>query len=150
MFRLSWLLIPATILTIVGIVTSQTRLAILVAVVAFLTLLAPWPDGACHHDRGRAGRVPPSFRAMRRKRYSTIAPSKVVHTAITARQGSLAIIPTYVADYPLGAGIVGRSARHQMRLEAPRSPKTSMVRLSRRSCSSRQVSRACWSCSRSR
>jgi hypothetical protein len=38
-------------------------------------------------------------------RYSSIAPNKALSTAYNYRKGTFALIPTYVADYPLGAGI---------------------------------------------
>jgi glycosyltransferase involved in cell wall biosynthesis len=38
-------------------------------------------------------------------RYSGIAPTRVVPTAIDSKGGTLALVPQYVADFPLGAGI---------------------------------------------
>lgn len=111
--KLGWVLIPATILTIVGIVTSQTRLAILgsiIAVFAFLALTLTSRRGLVALLLttlvGLAGySIVSAFVSSNANRYSTIAPSKVLNTAVTARQDSLALIPTYIADYPLGAGI---------------------------------------------
>jgi hypothetical protein len=46
-----------------------------------------------------------AFVSSSANRYSSIGPSSVLGTALSARQGSLAVIPTYIADYPLGAGL---------------------------------------------
>lgn len=39
------------------------------------------------------------------ERYATISPDRVVTTAFEYRKDTLAIIPTYAADFPLGAGL---------------------------------------------
>jgi hypothetical protein len=111
--KLAWLLIPATILTIVGIVTSQTRLAVLgsiVAVFAFLALTLTTRRGLVAllitALVGLVGYfIIGNFVSSSANRYSSIAPSQVFSTAATARQGSLAIIPTYLVNYPFGAGL---------------------------------------------
>jgi hypothetical protein len=111
--KLGWLLIPATILTIVGIVTSQTRLDIVggvIALVAFLALTLRSRRGLTAllltTVVGLTGYVIVSdFVSSSASRYSTIAPSKVLGTAVTARKGTLSLIPKYIAEYPLGAGL---------------------------------------------
>jgi hypothetical protein len=111
--KLGWLLVPATILTIVGIVTSQNRLELVGAVIAlaaFLALTLTSRRGltalVLTTVIGLAGYfIVSAFVSSSANRYSTIAPSKVLGTAVTARQSSLALIPTYIADYSLGAGI---------------------------------------------
>lgn len=111
--KLGWLLIPATILTIMGIVISQTRLDVVgsvLALFAFLALTLTSRRGLTvlmlAAAIGLAGFfIVSSFVSSSASRYSTIAPAKVVGTAVVARQGTLALIPTYIADYPLGAGV---------------------------------------------
>jgi hypothetical protein len=111
--KLAWLLIPTTVLTIVAVVTSQTRLALLggiLAVFAFLVLtltsrrnlVALLLTGLV----GLAGYlIVSSFVSSSANRYSSIAPATVLSTALGARQSSIANIPRYLADYPLGAGL---------------------------------------------
>lgn len=111
--RFGWLLIPAAVLTIVGIVSSQARLSVVdsvLALVAFLALTLRARRGlvvllvaAAIGLVGYAAVT--SFVTQNANRYSTIAPSRVLGTSISARSGSLAVIPTYIADFPLGAGI---------------------------------------------
>jgi hypothetical protein len=112
-FRLAWLLIPATILTIVAVVTSQTRLAILgslLVVFAFLALTITSRRGLVvlllTALFGLAGYfIASDVVSSTANRYSSIAPSKVLGTAVSARQSSLATIPAYLTRYPLGAGL---------------------------------------------
>lgn len=113
--RLGWLLIPATLLTIVAIVTSQTRLALVGSVVALFAYLAL----TITSRRGMAALllttviavsgalIVSTFVSSNANRYSTVAPSKVLGTigSVVAFHGTFTLIPTYVADYPLGAGI---------------------------------------------
>jgi O-antigen ligase len=111
--KLGWLLIPATGLTIVGIVTSQTKLALLgsiLSVFVFLALTLTSRRGLTAllltAVVGVAGYfIVSSFVSSSANRYSGIAPSKVLHTVATSRQSSLATIPAYIVDYPLGAGL---------------------------------------------
>jgi hypothetical protein len=111
--RMGWLLIPGTVLTIVAIVTSQTRTDVVggvIALIAFLALTLTSRRGlttlVVTTVIGLAGYgVVSAFVSSSSNRYSTIAPSKVLGAAISSRQGALALIPTYIADYPLGAGI---------------------------------------------
>jgi hypothetical protein len=111
--KLGWALIPCTILTIAGVVTSQTRLAVVGAVIAVFAYLAL----TITSRRGLAAlllttvvasagyAIVNSFVSTKANRYSTITPSKILGTAVTERQGTLSLIPTYLASYPLGAGI---------------------------------------------
>jgi hypothetical protein len=111
--RLGWLLIPATVLTVVGIVTSQTRLGIVGAVVAIFAFLAL----TLSSRRGLTALllttvlgltgwfIGSAFISGNANRYSKLGPSKIFGTTLTARQGTLATIPKYTVRYPLGAGI---------------------------------------------
>jgi hypothetical protein len=111
--KVGWLLIPGAALTIVGIVTSQTRLDVVggaIGLIAFLALTLTSRRGltalVVTSVVGVAGYfIVSAFVSGSANRYSTIAPSKVVGTAVAARQGTLALIPTYARDYPLGAGL---------------------------------------------
>ena len=111
--KLGWLLIPATILAIAGIVTSQTRLDVVgsvIALFAFLALTVTSRRGVTvlvlTAVVGLAGvSVVPGLVSNSANRYSSISPSRILGTAVAARQGTLALIPTYSATYPLGAGI---------------------------------------------
>jgi hypothetical protein len=111
--KFSWFLIPATLCIIVGIVSSQTRLVILISVLAFVVfglltltsrrgivvLIVGVMAGAAAFWIGSA------FITSNANRYSTIAPSHVLSTAASARGSSLTLAPTYFARYPLGAGL---------------------------------------------
>ncbi len=111
--KLGAFLLPATLFIIVGVVTSQTRLDIVgsvIALTAFLSLTLTSRRGAIGLVLilfvGLAGFVAVSqFASHNANRYSTIAPSQVVGTAVSARQGTLALVPKYLAAYPLGAGL---------------------------------------------
>jgi hypothetical protein len=111
--KLGWLLLPATILTIIAIVTSQTRAEVVggvIALIAFLGLTVTSRRGLIAllltTAIGLAGYgIVSAFVSSSANRYSTIVPSKVVGAAINSRQGALGLVPTYIADYPLGAGI---------------------------------------------
>jgi hypothetical protein len=111
--KLGWLLIPASILGIVGIVTSQTRLdvvAAVIALVAFLALTLTSRRGlvalALTTVIGLTGYfIVSAFVSDNANRYSSIAPSKVLGTAVSQRKGTLALIPSYITKYQLGAGL---------------------------------------------
>jgi hypothetical protein len=111
--KVGWFLIPIALLVIVGIVTSETRLAVLgtvIAVLAFLALTLTSRRGLAAllltTVVGLAGYlIVTAFVSQNANRYSGIAPSQVLNTAFSARRGSLAVIPRYIADYPLGAGL---------------------------------------------
>jgi hypothetical protein len=111
--KFGWLLIPAMAFMIVGIVSSQARLVIVTSVLAFavfglLTLtsrrgLAVLLVGAV--AGAGAFWIGTAFISNNANRYSTIAPSHVLATAASARSGSLGLVFTYLARYPLGAGL---------------------------------------------
>jgi hypothetical protein len=111
--KLGWMLVPATLLTVVGIVTSQTRLAVVgsvIATFAFLALTLTSRRGLVALLLtalvGLVGYVViSSFVSSNANRYSSISPTKILGTAVTARQGTISLIPQYLEDYPLGAGI---------------------------------------------
>jgi hypothetical protein len=111
--KFGWLVIPATMLTILGIVTSQTRLDIVgavIAVVAFLALTITSRRGltallATTLVAVAGYLVLSTFIAGSANRYSSIAPSKLVSTVISNRGSNFVLIPKYIADYPLGAGL---------------------------------------------
>jgi len=104
------------VLAVVGVVTSQSRTAVLsaaIAVMAFLLLTVT-------SRRGLTAIVVAALLTLVTyfglttvfggvtsgpNRYSSIAPTKVISTAVAARQGTVALIPTYLVDYPLGDGI---------------------------------------------
>jgi hypothetical protein len=107
------LMFPALILTIVAIVLSQARLNVVGAVIAFvlflsLTLRSRRDIATLLITTAVAviGYVIISdFTASNASRYSSIAPNRVVSTALSARAGTFRQIPQYLVDFPLGAGI---------------------------------------------
>lgn len=111
--RFGWVLIPAMVCIIVGIVSSQTRLVILTSVLAavifgLLTLtsrrgLIVLVVGVVLG--GTAFWIGSNFISNDANRYSTIAPSHVLSTATSARSGSIALLPTYLVRFPLGGGL---------------------------------------------
>jgi hypothetical protein len=110
---MGWLLIPATVAIMLGIITSQTRLDVVgsvVAVVAFLMLTVTSRRGLRALFLSLAFMflgytLISTFAAGSANRYSSIAPSKIFGTAFSARQGTMALVPTYITSFPLGAGI---------------------------------------------
>ena len=110
------LLVAGTVLAVVGLATSQSRTDLVsaaVAVLAFLLLTVT-------SRRGLVAVVVTAMLALvtyfglttlfggvtsAANRYSDIAPTQVISTTISSRQSTLALIPTYAVDYPLGAGI---------------------------------------------
>lgn len=113
--RLGWILLPATLLTIVGVVASQTRLALVDAVITtavFLALTLTSRRGIAvllvTTVVGLAGYfIISSFVASNPNRYAPIAPAHVITTGTSeiAFKGSLSLIPSDAAHYPLGAGL---------------------------------------------
>jgi hypothetical protein len=104
------------VLAVVGIVTSQSRAAVLGAVIAVIGFLLLTVTSR----RGLSAIVVVALLTLITyvglttvlggvtsgpNRYSSIAPNKVISTAIASRQGTIALIPTYLVDYPLGDGI---------------------------------------------
>jgi hypothetical protein len=110
-----WLLIPATILTIAGAVSSQTRLAVvgsLIVLFAFLALTVTSRRGMTAllltTVVGLVGySVASTFVGGSANRYESISPSKILTTipSVISAHGSLTLIPTYATNYPLGAGL---------------------------------------------
>jgi hypothetical protein len=104
------------LLTVVGLATSQSRSAVVsgvIAVLAFLLLSATSRRGltvitvaALLSVVGYLG-VTTVFPGVisAPNRYSSIAPTKVIATTVSYRQRTLALIPSYLVDYPLGDGI---------------------------------------------
>ena len=111
--KLGWLLVPATVLTIAGIVSSQTRVDLVAGVIVLFTYLALTLTSrrglavlVLTASIGLTGCVIVSaFVSSSANRYASIAPSKLLGTAETDRGNSLALVPTYLARYQLGAGI---------------------------------------------
>jgi hypothetical protein len=117
--RAPWRLVVAilgTPLVIVAVVTSQSRTAVVgaaVAGLAYLILTATTRKGA--QTLATAGvlalvayfALPAVFPSAvdQANRYSSIAPTRVISTAFSYRSGTLALVPQYMYDYPLGTGI---------------------------------------------
>ena len=122
--RQLWVAIPAMVGCAVALLTSQSRTAVVACVVAllaflllavrgrrFMSVVLPLAVasviglGVVSAVVGQAG--------AGGLRYQSIAPSKVFHSTVRDRGTSLALVPGYVTDYPLGAGIgsVGPAAR---------------------------------------
>jgi hypothetical protein len=104
------------VLAAVGLATSQSRTAVVaaaVAVIAFLLLTA-------NSRRGLVAIAVTTILGLityfgvttlfggvtnSPNRYSSIVPSKVVSTTVAYREGTIALVPTYIVDYPLGDGV---------------------------------------------
>lgn len=109
--------VPGLAITVIGLVTSQSRTSVVGAIVvalafsalslvsrkAVISLLTVVALGggayllvssfaAAHKDSGLA-------------RYESIAPRKLVDTSLQSRGGSLASIPAFVSEHPLGVGL---------------------------------------------
>ena len=104
------------VLAVVGLATSQSRTAVVttaIAVVVFLLLTVTSRRGLVAvvitiiFALVTYGGVTTFFGGVTTSanRYGSIAPTKVISTTVGYRQSTLALIPTYIADYPLGAGI---------------------------------------------
>jgi len=110
----AWICLP---LLVVGIVTSQSRTAVVTSVIAalafvFLTIDSPRRAIAALATVLVAGAVTSvvvaqieGSRATAANRYASITPAKLIGTTLHYRQATLGLIPTYAADYPLGAGM---------------------------------------------
>ena len=108
---IAWLCGPFVIL---AVVTSQARLQVVCAVVAgivFLALTVTSRRGAtvllATVVLGALAYTVSStlLKGSGPNRYGSIAPSKVISTSVNYREATLALIPTYAVDYPLGAGM---------------------------------------------
>jgi hypothetical protein len=106
-----WLGAP---LIAVAVVTSESRTDVVSAAVALLAFLALTATSR----RGFTVVIVtlivgvlsyviavPLLEGSTPTRYSTIAPTEVVSTTLSYRDSTLALIPTYAVDYPLGAGM---------------------------------------------
>jgi hypothetical protein len=101
---------------LLALTTSQSRTAVVGAVVAILTYLfltATTKKGAQMIAVATVIGVvayvafPLVFptAASQPNRYASIAPTSVISTAVAYRSGTLSLVPRYMLDYPLGAGI---------------------------------------------
>jgi len=104
------------LLAVVGLATSQARTAVVaavIAVIAFLLLTVTSRRGlvtivvAAILTVATYAGVTTLFGTVASgpNRYGSIAPTTVISTTISDRQATLSLIPTYLIDYPLGAGI---------------------------------------------
>lgn len=108
---------PLGIGIVLAVATSQTRTAVLAAVVALLAFgaLAMTSRRRAMALVAIAGLVTltvwlisalgQSENSAALQRYNSIAPSKVLETTFQSRGGTFALIPRYVRDFPLGAGL---------------------------------------------
>lgn len=110
------ILAVGVVLAVVGLATSQSRTAVVTAVIAvlcFLLLTAASRRGflivvvTAVLGLVTYFGVTTFFKSATSNpnRYSSIAPTKVISTTIAYRQSTLELIPTYMVDYPLGDGI---------------------------------------------
>lgn len=101
---------------VLAVVTSQARAAVVasvVAVIAYLFLTATTKKGAQTITTAAVlgavayAALPAVFpsAASAPNRYASIAPTKVISTEVAYRSGTLALVPRYMLEYPLGAGI---------------------------------------------
>lgn len=112
----TWLCAPLLVLAVIGVVSSQSRSAIITALVAVLAFV-----GLAVVSR-QASRVIMSLAAAgvlvfaavtivtgndkdALFRYRSITPNRIVQTTINSRRSTLELIPQYARDFPLGAGI---------------------------------------------
>jgi hypothetical protein len=111
--RLGWLVVPAALLTITGIATSQSRLAVVASAVALLTFLLVTISSRrglitlvlATVIAGGGYAVAAPIVSNTANRYASIAPSHLLGASLDARRSTLSTIPKYLVQYPLGAGI---------------------------------------------
>jgi hypothetical protein len=117
--RSRWAVVVAVVgapFVILAVTTSQSRTEVVgtvVAAVAYLFLTATTKKGAQTIAMAAVIGVvayaafPLVFpsAASQPNRYASIAPSKVISTAVAYRSGTLAYVPRYMLEFPLGAGI---------------------------------------------
>lgn len=108
-----WLLIPSTILIIVGVLVSEERVVVVTSALvtfAFLgltltsarqlrVLMAAFLVTVVAYATGSV------LLSSATDRYSGITPSHLLGTTSSSRGTSLSIVPTYLVTYPLGAGL---------------------------------------------
>lgn len=112
----TWLYVPLVVLAAIGVITSQSRGVMIIALLAVLAFA-----GLVVVSR-QASRVIMSLVAAgvlmfvavtivtgndedALFRYRSIAPDRIVQTTIEARAGTLSLIPEYLVEFPVGAGI---------------------------------------------
>lgn len=112
----AWFCVPLMVMALIAVITSQSRSAIVTAVVAALAFV-----GLAVVSR-QASRVILSLVVAgilvfisvtivtdgdkdALFRYRSITPDQIVQTTIDSRSSTLALIPKYMGDFPLGAGI---------------------------------------------
>jgi hypothetical protein len=111
--KLSWVLVPGTLLIIAGIVASEERVTVIGAVIVFIAYLA-----LTFTSRRRLGAlagivlvglaaffVSSAFISGNANRYASLSPTHIFSTSTNARGASIALLPTYLARYPLGDGL---------------------------------------------
>jgi hypothetical protein len=110
-------LVPLAAGVALAIITSQSRgplLAALVALAVFAILIVASGRAATYIGGLTAaavvaylavGWVSTSAESGTFDRYRTVAPSRVVDTAYEYRASTLSLIPTYLTEFPLGAGL---------------------------------------------
>jgi hypothetical protein len=111
--RSLFVLLPALALVLVGIVTSQSRFAVVGAVVAVLVFLLTTATSrrgvgvvAVVAVIGFVGYfVLANFSSSTATRYSTITPTHVLGAATSDKSTSFDAIPHYLSRFPLGAGL---------------------------------------------
>lgn len=108
---------PLAIGIVLALATSQTRAAVIAAVVGLLAFagLALASRRRAIALIGVAGLITLTVALVSAigggengaalARYNSIAPGRVLVTAVTERGGSLGLIPAYIEKYPLGAGL---------------------------------------------
>jgi hypothetical protein len=103
--------------TALAVITSQARVSVLTSIVALgiyllmTTTARKWVATALAVGVGAlltwlvVAAIASGTYAGIFDRYETIAPSRVVSTAVTYRQATIATIPKYMFEFPLGAGL---------------------------------------------
>jgi O-antigen ligase len=101
---------------VLGVVTSQSRSAVITAIIAVLAMLALMAVGRQARRSmialallvavaGGAVMAVDSYDSGTFYRYRTITPNRASSTLVESRSGTWASIPTYMHDMPFGAGI---------------------------------------------
>lgn len=131
---------PLSIGIVLAVATSQTRSAVIAAVIAMLAfgMLALASQRRALALLGIAALVALAFalastlsgstNSAALNRYDDITPGKVLGTTLESRGGSLALLPEYIRDFPLGSGLgqvgPGSSFRTLAAREVPLSGET--------------------------
>lgn len=108
---------PLGIGIVLAVATSQTRSAVVAAVVAFVAFvllavaLRRWAmtllgvAALLALAIGLSSALSGSGNGAALSRYDSISPSKVISATLSSRGGSLDKLPAYIQDFPLGAGL---------------------------------------------